>query len=64
MQDCVFPKQPIGRQGTGKCKQEENSEVNGMSNKMPHLDTNEVEMMLDEFIFFKEEELPVSSTQL
>ncbi len=64
MQDCVFPKWPIRRQGTGKRKRDENSEEDKMSNKMPHLDTNEVKMMLDEFIFFKEEELPVSSTQL
>jgi len=64
MQDCAFPKQPVGRWGIGKRKQNEDYKTDEVSNKMLHLDTSEVEMMLNEFIFFKDEELPVSSTQL
>ncbi len=62
MQECTFLKWLLGKQGVSKCKQTDENDKGKASSKAPHINTNNVEMLLNKFIFFKDKELSVSST--
>jgi len=65
MQECAFLKWLVGRWGTGKHKHTDNDgDDEDTFSKVPHLDANDVEMLLNEFVFFKKEELLILSIRL